>query len=331
MGRKRKRKKKMKTKGTKMKTSAFRPNLIIPNEVFQKIMWWINKSEHEVSGFGSLEYDQTAKTFTVKDVILLEQEVSSASTELDPVAIGKAMYEMREQPNALKWHWHSHVNMGVFWSADDLTLIRDLGKQGWILATVFNKRKEMKTAFCGQMKIEGLGDAEMIFLDDLTASVINFIPKDLYEAWDQEYSSKVKVERPIYQYPNQHSLPSGRNLHPPGFVPKRTGGKTDLPGDGEGYSYDRYGWRYSRLARKWVYNPIYDTELEHFDQIVEGILGMDDDDVESAWYYWEDKDNEFRAYYEIAKAKHFTELKKDAGVIERQEGQDEFPDIGAYV
>ena len=36
--------------------------------------------------------------------------------------------------------------MGVFWSGTDHQAIEQIGKNGWVLATVFNKKAEQRTA-----------------------------------------------------------------------------------------------------------------------------------------------------------------------------------------
>ncbi len=290
-------------------------NLVIPDDIYQKIMYWINKSDHEVSGFGSLDYDPETDTFTVRDAILLKQEVGPTSTEICPKAIGKAMFEQREQVNALKWHWHSHVNMAVFWSSDDRKLIDSLGGQGWIVATVFNKKHEMKTAI--QLKVEALGYEHDHFIDDIPTEVLRFIPKEWTEAWDKEYKEKVAEEKKTYYAGQGNALLTGiydasnwhdeRNWHPTktklreGFV-----AKSDKKAPINVYEsqscamYNKQGWKWSFTHNRAVYNPMYDTALRTEEQIVHEVMTMDSEEVDEAFAYVHDTKSEFTHYYDEA-------------------------------
>jgi hypothetical protein len=174
--------------------------LIIPRSVMDKISWWMHRTDKEVSGFGSLEYDEKNKTFKVKDAILLKQKVTATSAEVDGNAMARAMFRMKDDPNGLKWHWHSHVNMGVFWSMDDMEIIRSLGQRGWILATVFNYKDERRTAYLTQTTIPTANGSMShdLFIDEIPTSVINYVPKDIHAIWDKEYDDNVTEN--VYTY-----------------------------------------------------------------------------------------------------------------------------------
>ncbi len=276
----------------------FDAKLIIPDDVYQKIMWWINKSHHEVSGFGSLDFDPATGIFTVRDAILLKQEVAPTSTEIDPAALGKAMYEMRGEVNALKWHWHSHVNMGVFWSGDDRTLIKNLGSQGWIVATVFNKKRELKSAFYTMVDIGVMGiiKKQELFLEDIPSTIQRYIPDALCEAWDKSYDEHVTVA-------------SARSLTPVGsgaatYWKKKTGfvDKTNrnpvTKGDKKYYDHDEFGYRWSHKYDRWVYNPVYDQQLKTDEEIIDALLTMDDEEIECAdWYTGDPMNRKFDSLY----------------------------------
>lgn len=301
--------------------------LIIPDLVYQKIMWWMNKANFEVSGFGSLDYDHPTRTFTVRDAILLKQEVGPASTEIDPVAIGKAMYEMREEPNALKWHWHSHVDMGVFWSGDDRTLIHNLGSQGWILATVFNRKHERKTAFL--TTIEVMGEKETYFIDDIETRVKRLIDQELCSEWDRQYEEKVK-QAPVAQFGgylggSRWSSGGQGNLDDTDWnsrLAKREGfvenSERSLP---EGvdmgklsYTPNKEGWRYSHMFKRAVYNPLFDESLTTEEEKLAMIFTMDAEEVEAAFHYdpGRGKKYDFDRLYEKALKIHKAQQAADA-------------------
>lgn len=244
-----------KPKELKPSQTAFR--LHIPEAQYQKIMHWVNRCDNEVSGFGSLDYDNDSRTFTVRDVILVKQTVTKAETEMDAAAIGKAMYQLRDEPNALKWHWHSHGRMGVFWSATDRTLIRQLSKEGWLLATVFNQDEKMLTAFAEPVEVKrnSLFSGPSIFheenfIDEIETTILLHRDPALLEAWNREFDTNVKEqysERLPYEYdrtdkPAQPSLPAVCE------------GPTN-------FRYNKAG--YVTLNGKAHYNPCFDEDIEH--------------------------------------------------------------------
>ena len=167
----------------------------IPKEVFEKIMYWVDKCDEEISGFGTVIFDKKEKIFTVNEVFLLEQEVGSAHTDIDATALSKLMYHVHKNKlkGELKFWWHSHVNMSVFWSSTDTETIKQLGSNGWIVATVFNKKEEMRTAICLNVDIPMLGSFPHI-IDEVETEISNFYDADLTKAWDKELAEKVNTK-----------------------------------------------------------------------------------------------------------------------------------------
>lgn len=221
--------------------------LIVPRAVMDKISWWMHKTNQEVSGFGSLSFDEKTNTFTVKDAILLKQKVSSASAEIDPNAMGKAMFRMKDDPNGLKWHWHSHVNMGVFWSADDMEIIRSLGQRGWILATVFNYKQEKKTAYLSQVTLPNPAGGEAlthdVFVNDIETNIINYIDPAVFEPWDKEYKEHVTDS----------------------YVPAVTTyrGSANKNNEYTALNWNTWGYaHYDGLPDNLIYNPVFDSSLK---------------------------------------------------------------------
>jgi hypothetical protein len=170
--------------------------IYIEQDVYNKIMHWVNKSNNEVSGFGNVVFDAVNKRFTVVDAFLIEQYNSGATTEIEAAALGK-MYakHFKFGSGALKWWWHSHVNMNVFWSGTDESTIRQYGANGYICASVFNKRNEIRSAVCYKSSHKMFGD-QVAYIDNVTTKI-------LYPAaWDEEYDANVKTRTyttPSYQ------------------------------------------------------------------------------------------------------------------------------------
>lgn len=258
--------------------------LTIPDDVYQKIAYWLRKTANEVSGFGSLEWNAEAKAFTVKDVILLKQEVGRASTEICPAALGKAMFQMKDEPLGLKWHWHTHPNMGVFWSGDDMEIIRSLGQQGWIIATVFNEKGEHKSAF--YTKTQVLGQDHDVFKNDLPTEVVRFLPRAFFQALDEEYDKCVTTTKypaisGISYYGGNGKLynSSGGEWVGPGTHTK-VGGDDEIPAHKEpGFKREYSSTGYTQIAGDWIYNPIHDDMCPTEQAQLNAIAEMADDEV----------------------------------------------------
>ena len=263
--------------------------IYIDDDVYRKVFYWVHKSDHEVSGFGNVEFDQEKKVFTVTDAMLLKQENGPTSSEIDPEAIGEAMFEAHKkgQPNGLKWWWHSHVNMSVFWSADDMECIRKLGHNGWILATVFNKRHESRSAFLQTVEI--MGNNHEMFVDEIETEVNFRATDEEKKAWDEEYEAKVKAARPSANYyrgnihraypmtPLEEKMSKDymdswfrddddfemMELHSNHIAPKQRKGFPNFP------NFSRDGWSYAAEINKDIYNPVMDRDLNDKERIEE--------------------------------------------------------------
>ena len=114
--------------------------LFIDPVVMKRIMYYTQAADGEVSGLGTITRDEKGR-HVVNKVYLLEQEASAADTELKPEAISKLMVDMmkdNQDPGTLKFWWHSHASMGVFWSGTDDTCAETLSKE-FAFSLVVNK------------------------------------------------------------------------------------------------------------------------------------------------------------------------------------------------
>jgi len=159
--------------------------LVIDSGVYAKIMHWVNKSDFEVSGLGSVVHDPTTNTLRVTEAFILPQKNSGTTTDIEPAAVNKLMFLHHQSgaPGKLKFWWHSHVNMGVFWSGTDIDTIKKLGSGGWFCATVFNKRREVKSSFCQNEPVR-------LLLADIPTEVSE--NAELAKQWDADYDKNVE-------------------------------------------------------------------------------------------------------------------------------------------
>lgn len=170
--------------------------LHISQEAYEKVMFWVKKAKFEVSGFGKVVYDPDEDVMTVTDAYLLKQEGSAAETEIDDVALGKLLYETRNVEGDLRWWWHSHVQMSCTWSSTDRDTINKLGSNGWIAATVFNQREELRTAIAYKTETP-FKDGDTVMKDDIKTFILTpHGPR--HDEWEKEFKDKVTEKLPTW-------------------------------------------------------------------------------------------------------------------------------------
>lgn len=175
----------------------------IPRKVYRKIQYWMAKADIEVSGFGKVMLLPNG-TISVLDAYLLKQEGGAAHTDIDGQSLGKLMFDTKDVPGELKWWWHSHVDMSVFWSGQDTTTINELSQADWCGATVFNRKGEMRSAV-GIASHHDLFGTSVSVKDNLPTFIIdpNITQADV-DGWDAEYILNVK-EKEEFTYLNQYN------------------------------------------------------------------------------------------------------------------------------
>jgi len=178
--------------------------IVISNYCFTKIMWWVNHTDNEISG--PMKYTYKDGVFTVHDTILVPQVNSATASDIEPSDMAQAMFKLKDVEGELG-HWHSHVNMGVFVSGTDIDTYKQwAGTDGYCLALIFNKKKEIKGIFySARGKVLPWG-VEPLYYDDVKVEIAE-PAYNQEEAWKIEYDANVKkkewpVSRP-YQYGGQ--------------------------------------------------------------------------------------------------------------------------------
>lgn len=167
----------------------------IKEQAYDKIMHWVNKAVGEVSGLGIVTIEDGVAR--VNDVMLLDQENTGSSTDIDPIAVCKALTKFMQsgQDGDIKFWWHSHVDMGVFWSKTDQDTKEELTEHGWFLHTVFNKREETKSAFTENIKLFGdstfycdQDDIEMEIIENEEEELTeeDKVANEAYAAWQRQ-------------------------------------------------------------------------------------------------------------------------------------------------
>lgn len=167
----------------------------IPRLVYEKVMYWVRTADHEVSGFGKCTWYPDTKVLYVHDAELLDYG-SAAETEIDAESVSDYIHSTIKDPGDVRWWWHSHVDMQVFWSGTDKKNIEEFARHGWLAATVFNKRAEMRSAIVAKSTVQSdLGSSDTLqWYDDLATYVIDDIPDEAITAWAAQLEA-VKAAR----------------------------------------------------------------------------------------------------------------------------------------
>jgi len=167
-------------------------DIVIPRIIYEKVMFWVNKADKEVSGYGTGKI--VNGQFWVTTVHLLDQKNTATTTEICAASKGdlEAKVYQGGHKEGLKWWWHSHVNMGVFWSQTDMDTIYSEGERGWITATVFNKKYEMLSAIYQ-------GAPFPVFQSDLTTIIYDHVTPEQKKEWTEAFELHVdEYVPPVY-------------------------------------------------------------------------------------------------------------------------------------
>lgn len=165
--------------------------IILPYEIERKIWHWVHKADFEVSGFGKVLWDSDLQGFIVQSVCLLKQEGGAAHTDIDPEALSKAQFELRSEPGQLGFWWHSHVNMAVFMSPQDKETLNEMGRNGWCVAVVYNKKGERKTAISYIYETAFAPEERRLAYQEDIGIIYSQPSLQEVAGWDQQFEDKV--------------------------------------------------------------------------------------------------------------------------------------------
>lgn len=115
-------------------------------DAYIKIRSFVDSTDLEISGYGKSHLD--GDKIIVDDIIIVKQKCSGTVTDLDDESTMKFFKSKLDSGEEIKnWNiwWHSHVNMGVFWSETDKKTAEDYcSNNPYIISIVTNKRREIK-------------------------------------------------------------------------------------------------------------------------------------------------------------------------------------------
>lgn len=140
-----------------------------------KMQMYVKLCNDEIGWLGRVTRERSEKldAFIVEDVYLIEQGVHGATTELSEEGMAKFFGELLQVEggvaiaNDIKFWGHSHVNMGVFASGQDIDQLKQLAANatdGWYLGMVLNKKGEAHTTLAMMHGSVVLKDVETLTL-----------------------------------------------------------------------------------------------------------------------------------------------------------------------
>jgi proteasome lid subunit RPN8/RPN11 len=160
--------------------------LRIPYMVYRQLSRYVEIANGEIGGMGKIVFDK-GETI-VNKVYLLEQEVSSVTTDIDASSLAKLMYEARNDEGAMNFWWHSHVNMGVTPSSTDKATLEEFGRNGFFYAFIINKKGDMSCTFYSQGD-----DTKPTIITSEVDVTIDYGESSYLPIWDKEVSDKCKA------------------------------------------------------------------------------------------------------------------------------------------
>lgn len=113
--------------------------LILNNITYQKMMSFVDNCQDEISGLGKVV--KNGNDYTVTDIALFQQNVSSVSSDITAEALAKFQVELIKKGESLEdwcFWWHSHASMDVFFSGTDIDTINSSTEFPYLISLVTN-------------------------------------------------------------------------------------------------------------------------------------------------------------------------------------------------
>jgi hypothetical protein len=168
--------------------------VIIPSHIYAEIDFFVQLSPIECSGLGRIKLNEDGD-YVVTSVYLPKQENTSVTTEMEKIAVTSLHYSSRKDEGTLNWWWHSHVDMATNWSGTDHDTMEEFGSNGFLVSTVFNKRRDMRSCYF-QAQTDILASVKV---DNLETEVKYFVDEATKKLWTKKFNDncKKKVSAPI--------------------------------------------------------------------------------------------------------------------------------------
>ena len=163
--------------------------IYITPEAKQMLDLYVDATTEEISGLGKVR--KIGRKIMIEQVYLLKQKSSGSSTDLDMDAVSDFLVEMVDKGDGaenLKLWWHSHGNMGAFWSGTDDKTIEGFDNE-WMVSLVMNRKDEYKCRL-------DVYDPVHLVVENAELCISAPSPSEmLMEAVKKEVEEKVKTQK----------------------------------------------------------------------------------------------------------------------------------------
>ena len=187
--------------------STVKPVIKFTKKAMLIIQELVQQCEKEIAWNGLVEYDAETNTYTVYDILIFPQIVTGTSVNVDETKYAMWLAGLtNEQLRDMRFHGHSHVNMGVSPSGIDTGYQKemlDMQIKDFYIFMIFNKRHDMYACIY-DVEQNAFYEKDDIIIEE--ESKLNPY-KDLVSGWINDYVSQPK---PAYgQYPTYGTQPRG--------------------------------------------------------------------------------------------------------------------------
>lgn len=172
------------------------PMVYFTNKAQRTIDYVVAESDDEVAWLGTVSELENGD-YCVEEIFIPEQEVSAATVDISADAMGKLVNDLMDMgldPNTLRYHGHSHVNMSVGPSGVDQDHIAEyLEGVDWFIRSIHNKK----------------GDKRIDVFEKFNQRVINCVDSDVWEhilpdEYYDELSAQLEERVQIRQAPRHN-------------------------------------------------------------------------------------------------------------------------------
>lgn len=127
------------------------PNVRFDIVAWEKIQFIVDHESMEIGWFGTVDHDPKSNTYVVTDIFITEQKRDGATCEQSAKGINELTSEIirdrslsseekRDRLNKFNFWGHSHVNMGVSPSSEDIANAKRFAGKDFLITGIFNKK-----------------------------------------------------------------------------------------------------------------------------------------------------------------------------------------------
>lgn len=134
------------------------PNVRFDITAWEKIQFIVDHESMEIGWFGTVDHDPKSNTYVVTDIFITEQKRHGATCEQSAKGINALTSEIirdqslsseekRNRLNTFNFWGHSHVNMGVSPSSEDIANAKRFAGKDFLITGIFNKKGDVRLDF----------------------------------------------------------------------------------------------------------------------------------------------------------------------------------------